>query len=493
MIREALSYRDVLLVPQYSDIMSRKDVSTRTRLSRNIWLNTPIVSSNMDTVTEAEMAIKMAELGGIGIIHRFLPINKQVEMVRRVKRSQNFVIENPYKVELTATVEKMRRRMDELRVNSFIIMDDEDPDKLFGLVSARDLLFQDSDKTARELMTPYHKLVVYLLAEDGFIGDVKLETIKETFRQTKFEKLPVVLPNRTLLGLIAIRDIKRTMQYPLAVKDKRGRLLVGASVGVVGDYKERTQELLMAGADVINIDIAHGHHQLLIDALRYIKKEHSQKDVIVGAVATEKAARDLVEEGADGLRVGVGPGSHCTTRTVAGCGVPQITALRDVNEFLVQHSIDRNAGVVVEERVIPMIADGGIRGSDDIMKALAVGSSSVILGKLLAGCDESPGVVRLKDGKRVKIYRGMASLDAADRRSKEDDSYSFDAINYVPEGVESEVPYQGPVEEVLGQLMGGVHSGMSYLGALTIQDIISRAELVKITAAGWDESLTRRG
>lgn len=495
-MRQGFTFRDFLLVPKYSRVLSRKKVSTKTHLSRNVCLNIPIVSSSMDTVTETEMAIRIAELGGIGIIHRFLPIERQVKMVKKVKRSLNVVIENPYSIEEDESLLVAGKIMEEMKVNCLMVLEPTPVKKggrrLSGIISKRDLLFQKETLQVREAMTPFDKLSTYILPDGQCVDKVNLEDIKEAFRQHKVEKFPVIDSERHILGLVAIRDIKRMIQYPLAVKDKKGRLLVGAAIGVLGDYKERAAALVEAGVDILNIDIAHGHHQLILDALREIKKDFPGIDVIAGAIATRKAAEALIAEGADGLRVGVGPGSHCTTRTVAGCGVPQITAIDDVHLYIQEQIINRN-GHKDMEKFVPILADGGIRGSDDIIKAIAAGASTVILGKLLAGCDESPGIVRIKDGKRVKMYRGMASIEAAELRSKEDQSYFYDAINYVPEGIDSAVPYMGPVEEMLTQLMGGVHSGMSYLGASTLEEVHQNAEFIQITSAGWDESLTRRG
>ncbi len=467
-MKEAFTFHDVLLVPKRSSIRSRRDVDTAGRFSKNIVLKVPIVSANMDTVTEARMAIAMARCGGLGIIHRFLTIEEEVAEVAKVKRAENVIIENPYTVGPDDTIGGARREMARHSVGGLLVVDRER--KLIGIVTERDLQFHDADDT------PLHKVMTkkVVTAKAG----LPFEKAQEILRDHKIEKLPLVGPKGEIAGLITAKDLKARKHHPDASKDKKGKLLVGAAVGVVGDYLERAAALLDAGADVLVVDVAHGHADHVIEAVKKIKKRFPSAELVAGNVATYEGARDLVAAGADGIKVGVGPGSICSTRIVSGSGAPQLSAIIECAK-------------ITRERGIPVNADGGIRDSGDIAKALAAGASSVMLGSLLAGCDESPGWPVVRDGQRYKVYRGMASLGATLSRKKKDNPEDLDPIEIaevVPEGVESMSPYKGPVADVVFQLIGGVRSGMSYSGARSLQEFWDKHEFVRITPAGWAES-----
>ena len=468
-MKEGFTFHDVLLVPKRSSIRSRKDTDTSGRFSKNVLLRCPIVSANMDTVTEARMAIALAQAGGLGIIHRFLTVEEEVAEVAKVKRAENVVIEEPYTVGPDDTVGFARRLMLENEVGGLLVV--EKDRKLVGILTERDIQFHDDDELAvKRVMTK--KLIT------GKAGTT-LEQAREVLRDHKVEKLPLVDGRGALCGLITAKDIKSKQHHPFASKDKKGRLLVGAAVGVVGDFMERSAELLAAGADVLVVDVAHGHAEHVIDAVKKLKKRFSSAEVVAGNVATYEGARDLVSAGADGVKVGVGPGSICSTRIVSGAGVPQLSAVMDCAK-------------ITRERGIPVCADGGIRDSGDIVKALAAGGSCVMLGSLLAGCEESPGWTVVRNGTRYKIYRGMASLAATISRKKkerrDEDLDPIEVAEVVPEGVESMAPYKGPVADVVYQLQGGVRSGMSYSGATTLRELWEKAEFVRITAASWAES-----
>jgi IMP dehydrogenase len=470
----ALSYDDVLLVPQRSSIASRRDVNTSANLTRNIRLSLPVVSANMDTVTEAAMATEMARQGGIGIIHRFLSVEEQAAEVRKVKRAESFVINQPYTIAPDRTVEQARLEMERLDVGSFVVVDEQD--KLVGLISARDVRFvRNPDLFVQDVMTPKQKLITAP-------ADVSLEEVHEIFNRHKVEKLPLV-DGGTVVGLVTAKDLEHTHRNPIAAKDKRGRLLAGAAVGVVGEVMERAGALLDAGANVLVVDVAHGHSEAVTDIVRQLKARWPEVDVIAGNVATAEGAAELIESGVDAVKVGVGPGSTCTTRIVTGAGVPQLTAVME-------------CASVCHEAGVPIIADGGIKASGDIAKALAAGASTVMLGGLLAGTDESPGQTTTRRGQRFKSYRGMASLSAtaarrrrerelSDINQQEDDQW---LSQVVAEGVEALVPYRGPVREVLVQLVGGLRSGMSYCNARTIEELWRNARFVRITPAGLRES-----
>lgn len=467
-IREGLTFDDVLLVPKRSPIVSRMQTDLRTKLSRKISLNIPIVSANMDTVTESGMAIALAREGGIGIIHRFMTIQDQVDEILKVKRSESVIIEQPYTIKPDATVQEARNMMLEHGVSGLLV---EDGGKLAGIITRRDITFEKNMKRkASELMT---KDVI--TAKAG----TTIEQAKEILHDNRVEKLPVIDDKRKIVGLITSKDILKMDQYPHASKDKKGRLLVGAAVGVKGDYLDRAEALLEAGADVLVVDIAHGHSENAINTVRMIKKAFPQSELIAGNVATGEGAQDLIRAGVDAVKVGVGSGSICITRVVTGSGVPQLTAV--IDSVKVARDFD-----------VPVISDGGVRNSGDITKALAAGASSVMVGSLFGGTDESPGKTLVKNGKKFKMYRGMASFYASlGRKYREEGAQvidSDDLNDYVPEGVEAMVPYKGSVVEIVRQLVGGLRSGLSYCGAKSIVEMQKNAEFIKMTSAGYIES-----
>lgn len=466
--KEGLTFDDVLLVPKYSDITSRSQTNLSTKLSRNISLNIPFVSANMDTVTESAMAIAMARVGGIGIIHRFLTIKEQANEVLKVKRSGSVMIENPYVINVDKTVKDAINYAQEKEISGLLVIDSNS--KLVGIVTDRDLLFEiDSTHLIKDIMT---KDVV--TAKPG----VTLDEAKKILHEHRIEKLPIIDESGLIKGLITNKDITNIEDYPFASKDKKGRPLVGAAVGVKGDFMERTESLLEAGVDVLVVDIAHGHSENALSTIRNIKKAFPKCELIAGNIATAHGAEDLIKAGVDAVKVGVGSGSICITRVITGSGVPQLTAVLDCAK------IGKDYG-------IPIISDGGTRTSGDATKALAAGASSVMIGSMLGGTDESPGTVLTKNGKRFKIYRGMASLGASlGRKSKETGSLSFDddLNDYVAEGVEAMVPYKGTVTDILKQLTGGVRSGLSYCGAHTIEQMQVNAEFIKMSRAGFAES-----
>lgn len=470
-MREGLTFDDVLLQPKFSAINSRKDVSTKSKLTKNITLNVPIISANMDTVTESAMAICMAEIGGIGIIHRFLTIEQQVKEVVKVKRAHNFIIHEPYTIDINSNIADVKFEMRVKGVHSLLVTDSEK--KLKGIITNRDLLFEDNDELAiTELMTPYERVIYKKV---NHYSEVDFNDAKKILKTHKLEKLPLIDENNLVKGLITVKDIHKRLEFPNAVKDEKGRLLVGAAIGVKNDYLERTAALVKAGVDVLVIDIAHGHAQSLLDTLYRIKSEFPNVDVIAGNVATKHGTMDLISAGADAVKAGVGPGSTCQTRIVTGAGVPQLTAVMDCCESSIYSEV-------------PLIADGGIRYSGDIVKALAAGASTVMLGSMFAGCEESPGHTRVKDGQKYKVYRGMASYDAAASRRTSEKGYDVNLDDYVPEGVETVIPYKGRVKEVLDQLIGGLRSGMSYLGVDTIEDMPKNADFIRMSPAGLSES-----
>ncbi len=469
-LKKGYTFDDVLIEPKRSSIISRKDVNVSSYLSRRIKLNIPIVAANMDTVTEATMAITMARLGAMGIIHRFMSIEEEAEQVRRVKRAESFIVNNPCALEQHHTLKEAKAVMKEYGITSVMVVDKQG--KLVGILTFRDIRFEENlEEPISELMTPKEKLITAS-------PNITLQEAKEIFRKHKVEKLPLVDSEGFLKGLITAKDILKISQYPSAMKDKQGRLLAGAAVGATGDYKERAQALVEAGVDVLVIDIAHGHLDLCIEAVQTLKKTVQDKvDIIAGNVATKEGTRDLIDAGADAVKVGVGPGAACDTRQVAGAGVPQLSAIWECAE-------------VARERNVPIIADGGIKDSGDIVKALAAGASSVMIGRLFAGTDESPGQSIIRKGRRYKLYRGMASLTAAsDRSIREGSLRTENLISIVPEGVETEIPYQGSVVDILFQLEGGLRSGMSYCGAKTIPELQENITFILITDAGRRESL----
>ena len=467
-IVQGLTFDDVLLVPKRSPIISRSQTNLRTKLSRNITLNIPIISANMDTVTESGMAIALAREGGIGIIHRFMTIEDQVDEILRVKRSESVMIEQPYTIKPDLTVAEARKVMEEYSVSGLLV---EEGGKLLGIITRRDITFEDNNKLkVSELMT---KDVI--TAKAG----ITIDQAKEILHNKRIEKLPVVDDKKHIVGLITSKDILKMEQYPYASKDRKGRLLVGAAVGVKGDYLERTEALLEASADIIVVDIAHGHSENAINTVHMIKKAFPNCELIAGNVATGEGSRDLIKAGVDAVKVGVGSGSICITRVVTGSGVPQLTAVIDSVK-------------VARDHEVPIISDGGIRNSGDITKALAAGASSVMIGSLFGGTDESPGKSLVKNGKKFKMYRGMASFYASlGRKYREAGPQvvdSDDLNDYVPEGVEAMVPYNGSVVEIIRQMAGGLRSGLSYCGAKTIPEMQMNAEFIKITSAGYIES-----
>ena len=468
--KEGLTFDDVLLVPKYSDITTRSQTDLSTKLSRNISLNVPLVSANMDTVTESSMAVAMARYGGIGIIHRFLTVEEEVNEVLKVKRSGSVMIENPYTIGPDQSVRSAMEYAQDKEVSGLLVVDTSG--KLIGILTDRDLIFESNEnRTVKDIMT---KDVV-----TAKIG-TSLEEAKELLHNNRIEKLPLVDDSGLVKGLITSKDITNMEDFPDASKDKKGRPLVGAAVGVKGDFMERTEALLEADVDAIVVDIAHGHSENAINTCRNIKKAFPNCELIAGNVATSTGTEDLIKAGVDAVKVGVGSGSICITRVITGSGVPQLTAVMDCAKIGREHDI-------------PIISDGGTRTSGDATKALAAGASSVMVGSMLGGTDESPGTVLTKNGKRFKVYRGMASLAASiGRKSKETGSISLDddLNDYVAEGVEAMVPYKGTVTDILKQLTGGIRSGLSYCGAHTIPQMQENAEFIKMSRAGFAESIT---
>lgn len=463
---EALTYDDVLLLPAYSEVLPR-DTSTKTQLTRNITLNIPMISAAMDTVTEAELAIAMAQEGGIGIIHKNMTIAQQAAQVRKVKRSESGMIIDPVTLTDGQTLGDAHRIMREFKIGGIPVIDHEG--KLIGILTNRDLRFQkDMTKLVNEIMTK-NSLIT---AQKG----TSLNEAENILQEYKIEKLPIVDDNNKLIGLVTYKDILKRKSHPNASKDSLGRLRVGAAVGVTYDLLERVQALVQVGVDVISIDTAHGHSKGVIDALKTVKAKFPELDVIVGNVATGEGAKALAEAGADAVKVGVGPGSICTTRIIAGVGMPQLTAVYE-------------AARAVEGMGVPIIADGGIRFSGDIAKAIAGGASTVMIGSMLAGTDEAPGEVIIFEGRKFKTYRGMGSLEAMEDGSK--DRYFQDAEDdikkLVPEGIVGRVPFKGSVAEILYQMVGGLKAGMGYCGAGSIESM-QKARFVKITSAGVKES-----
>ncbi len=468
-----LSFDDVLLVPRRSPIRSRREVDTRSKFTRRLWLNIPIVSAAMDTVTESRMAIVMAREGGIGVIHRFMPPEKQAEEVSKVKRAENIVIEKPATIKPNSTIKEAKDLMSFLGISGLLVVDPEN--RLLGIITRRDVIFEKEDKLVKECMTPRDKLIT---ARPG----VSLEEAREIFRKHKIEKLPLVDEEWRLKGLITSVDLIKREAYPNASRDSKGRLLAAAAIGVREREIERAKLLVEAGVDVLVVDVAHGHSEMCIKMVKKIKQIYGDSiELVAGNVATPEGVEDLASAGADAVKVGIGPGSVCTTRLVAGVGVPQLTAIMKCSE-------------AAEKMNIPIIADGGIRESGDIVKALAAGASTVMIGKLLAGTDESPGTIVLKNGRRYKIYRGMASMYAMlgrEFRLRENEAEALlDAseYSYYAEGVEAYVPYTGSASDVIRRLVAGLRSGMSYLGARTIKELKENAVFVRVTETSLRES-----
>src|SRR5436190_1176240 len=469
----ALTYDDVLLVPRRSSIASRRDVDTTSRLTRKINLGVPIVSANMDTVTDARLAVALAHEGGIGIIHRFMSIEEEAAEVARVKRPEEVVVRDIHTTSPNRTVREASLQMARSEVSSLLVVDRDG--SLLGIVTTRDLLFEDrQDRPITEVMTGRADLITAPVGT-GFVE------ARQILHEHRLEKLPLVDEQGQLRGLVTAREVLRQSSHPGAARDAQGRLLVGAAIGAVGDYIERAEALVAAGVDVLVVDIAHGHAEHAIQATSAVKERHPDVELVSGNVATAEGTRDLIEAGADAVKVGVGPGAACTTRVVAGVGVPQLTAVLEC--------------VAEADRAnVPVIADGGIRMAGDIAKAMAAGAGTVMIGSLLAGTEESPGMTVVRGGARYKVYRGSASTAVAiDRLKRERPEEDLDelAAGVVPEGVEFVVPHKGTVAQVVHQLVGGLRSGMSYLNARTVADLRAHARFMRITEAGWRESLPR--
>lgn len=459
-----LTFDDVLLLPAESHILPR-DVELKTRITRNISLNIPFVSAGMDTVTEAAMAIAMAREGGIGVIHKNMTPKKQAAEVDKVKRSESGIIVDPIFLHPGDKLQDALNIMSHYRISGVPIVDENEV--LVGILTNRDLRFEeDFTKIIRDVMTKDNLIT-------GSVGTT-LEEAKAILQKHRIEKLPLVDENYRLKGLITIKDIEKARKYPFAAKDMHGRLLVAAAVGVGADLEVRAKALVDAGVDIIVVDTAHGHQIKVSNAVQYLKKNYPQIDVIAGNVATAEATRALIEAGADGVKVGIGPGSICTTRVVAGIGVPQITAVNDAFE-------------VAKEYGVPIIADGGIKYSGDVVKAIASGADCVMLGNLFAGTEESPGESEIYQGRRFKVYRGMGSLGAMKEGSK-DRYFQENEKKLVPEGIEGRVPYKGPLADTVFQLIGGLRAGMGYCGAANIEEMKNKTRFIRITAAGLRES-----
>ena len=463
-VKEGITFDDVLLIPARSEIVP-KMVTLGTRLTKKITLNIPMMSAAMDTVTESAMAIAMAREGGIGIIHKNMPVERQVEEVIRVKRSENGVITDPFYLAADNTVAEADALMAKYRISGVPICDENK--KLVGIITNRDMRF----------LTDYNMLIGEVMTKDNLVtAPVGTDLLKarEILSHHKIEKLPLVDENGILRGLITIKDIQKATKYPNSAKDSRGRLIVGAAIGVTSDVVERAGKLLDAGADVLVLDSAHGHSKNIIDCVANIKKVYPDAQLIAGNIATAAAAEDLILAGADAVKGGIGPGSICTTRVVAGIGVPQITAVDDV-------------ACVAQKYGVPVISDGGIKYSGDMVKALAAGADVLMMGSLFAGCEESPGEMEIYQGRSFKVYRGMGSLAAMEKGSK-DRYFQEGNKKLVPEGVEGRVPFKGPVSDTIYQMLGGIRAGMGYCGCQTIPELQTNAQFIKISPAGLRES-----
>lgn len=463
-VGEGLTFDDVLLVPAESDILPA-DVSLETKLTNKIGLNVPVMSAAMDSVTEYRMAIAVAREGGIGVIHKNMSIDAQAEQVDLVKRSENGVISNPFSLTAGHTLADADALMAKFRISGVPIVDGEG--KLVGIITNRDMKFEnDMTRKIDEVMTKENLIT-------GLVGTT-LEEATEILRKNKIEKLPLVDSENHLKGLITIKDIEKVIKYPNSAKDEKGRLLCAAAIGVTMDILDRAGALVNVGVDALVLDSAHGHSANILRCVRQVKEKFPDVQIIAGNVATAAATRALYEAGADCVKVGIGPGSICTTRVVAGIGVPQFTAILDCAEE-------------AEKLGIPIIADGGIKYSGDIVKALAAGAHVVMMGSMLAGCEEAPGDKEIYQGRQFKVYRGMGSIGAMQRGSK-DRYFQENNKKLVPEGVEGRVPYKGPVSDTVYQLMGGLRSGMGYVGAHNIEELRTKPQFVRITNAGLRES-----
>ncbi len=467
-LQEALTFDDVLLVPAKSSVLPN-DVSVKTRLSRNIELNIPFVSSAMDTVTEARLAISMAQEGGIGIVHKNMSIEEQAHVVTKVKKYEHGVVLEPITVQVTDTVEQVLAKTKANRVSSAPVMDGDD---LVGIVTSRDLRYLvDETQPVSQIMTPKDKLITVK-------EKTQREEVLELLHEHRLERLLVVDDSFRLKGMITVKDMEKSSEHPFAAKDSNGRLRVGAAVGTGAETEDRVAALVKAGVDVLVVDTAHGHSKGVLDRVKWVKDNYPQVDVVGGNIATAEAARDLVAAGADAVKVGIGPGSICTTRVVSGVGVPQLTAVSNVAEAL-------------EGTGVPLIADGGIRFSGDVAKALVAGASCVMLGSMFAGTEESPGEVEYYQGRAYKSYRGMGSLGAMSQKQGSSDRY-FQSSNaedkLVPEGIEGRVAYKGPLAPILHQLVGGIRASMGYTGCKDIREFNTKPQFVRVSGAGMTES-----
>jgi IMP dehydrogenase len=462
-IGEGITFDDVLLVPAYSEVIPNQ-VNLSTYLTKSIKLNIPMMSAGMDTVTEHRMAIAMARQGGIGIIHKNMSIETQAEEVDKVKRSENGVITDPFYLSPEHTLEDANNLMSKFRISGVPITEGK---KLVGIITNRDLKFEeDFSKKIKESMTSEGLITA--------LEGITLDEAKKILGSARKEKLPIVDKDFNLKGLITIKDIEKQIKYPLSAKDKQGRLLCGAAVGITNNILERVDALVNAKVDVIVIDSAHGHSLNILNTVKLVKEKYPELQIVAGNVATGAATKDLIKAGADAVKVGIGPGSICTTRVVAGIGVPQITAVMDCYQAALEYGV-------------PIIADGGIKYSGDMTKAIAAGANVCMLGSIFAGCDESPGTFELYQGRKYKVYRGMGSISAMENGSK-DRYFQTDAKKLVPEGVEGRVAYKGTVEDTVFQLMGGLRSGMGYCGTPSIEDLKENGSFVKISAASLKES-----
>jgi IMP dehydrogenase len=463
----ALTYDDVLLVPQYSAVDSRRALSTQSKLTKQITLQIPIISANMDVVTESEMAITMAREGGIGMIHRFMTIVEQARHIERVKKAESFIVDKPITMTDAHTVGDLKRVVDETGTGGILILDGHE--KLIGIVTTRDLLFEEDDSkpAAKVMSSPVRSAP----------RDTTLKDAERLLHEYRVEKLPLVDKNGKVAGLVTLKDIMKITQFPRATKDSKGRLAVGAAVGVRDKEMRRVESALEAGADCIVVDIAHGDSNLEVEMIKNIRRQFPDAQIIGGNVATADGTKRLIDAGADSVKVGVGPGSICITRQVAGSGVPQLTAVIECAK-------------AASEYGVPIIADGGIRQPGDLAKAIAAGAQTAMIGSMLAGTDESPGLVMTRRGHRYKASRGMASREANIVRNKKEgnDLTQEEVEEYVAEGVEAAVPYRGKAREVLTQLVGGLQSGMSYSGATSLEDFQKKAIFVRMTGAGLRES-----
>lgn len=473
--QKGLTFDDVLLIPKRSPVASRQDVETTSWLTPKIQLRVPIVSANMDTVTEAKMAVALARIGGIGILHRFMTVEQQVRQVEQVKRAQGYMVEHPYTIADNATVAQARQMMNRHDVGGLVVTNGNS--KLVGLVTQRDLLLAPEPKAA---------ITTVMTLPDRIISatpETTPEDAQRLLHEHRLEKLPVLDTAGNLVGLITAQDLVKRQQYPESTKDSKGRLRVGAAIGVKPEDIKRAERLLEAGVDLLVLDIAHGHADHCIEIVSSLRRAFPKAQIVAGNVATADGARELADAGADAIKVGIGPGSICTTRIVTGFGVPQLTAIMDSIDGLRAGGFD-----------LPVIADGGIKTSGDVVKALAAGASTVMIGSLFAGCEESPGSPVIRDGQKFKVVRGMASLGAAMGRKAAENSNDESAESQadwdkvVPEGVEAVVPYRGNVGEIVYQLVGGLRSGLSYGGAKTIKELQENAEFIEISSAGVRES-----